>query len=41
MGKTTVANMLRLLRIPVFDSDTKVKEILETKTMLLIKYQQA
>ena len=30
MGKTTVSNMLRILKIPVFDSDIKVKEILET-----------
>ena len=29
MGKTTVSKMLRILKIPVFDSDTKVKEILE------------
>lgn len=29
MGKTTVSKMLRFLKIPVFDSDKKVKEILE------------
>ena len=29
MGKTTVSNMLIILKIPVFDSDKKVKEILE------------
>ena len=29
MGKTTISAMLRLLRIPVFDSDKVVKEILE------------
>ena len=29
MGKTTISNMLRILKIPVFDSDKKVKEILE------------
>ena len=29
MGKTTVSSMLRLLNIPVFDSDKEVKEILE------------
>ena len=29
MGKTTVSKMLRILKIPVFDSDKKVKEILE------------
>ena len=27
MGKTTVSNFLRILKIPVFDSDKKVKEI--------------
>ena len=29
MGKTTVSNMLEKLKIPIFDSDKKVKEILE------------
>ena len=29
MGKTTVSNMLEILKIPIFDSDKKVKEILE------------
>ena len=29
MGKTTVSKMLRILEIPVFDSDRAVKEILE------------
>ena len=29
MGKTTVSKMLEILKIPVFDSDKKVKEILE------------
>ena len=29
MGKTTIANMLRKLSIPVFDSDSEVKDILE------------
>ena len=29
MGKTTVSNMLRILKIPVFDSDKEVREILE------------
>ncbi len=29
MGKTTVSKMLKILKIPVFDSDKKVKEILE------------
>ena len=27
MGKTTVSKMLKILKIPVFDSDKKVKEI--------------
>ena len=30
MGKTTVSKMLKFIKIPVFDSDEKVKEILET-----------
>ena len=29
MGKTTVSKMLRILKIPVFDSDRAVQEILE------------
>ena len=29
MGKTTVSNMFKILKIPVFDSDQKVREILE------------
>ena len=29
MGKTTVSKMLEILKIPVFDSDKKVKEIIE------------
>ena len=29
MGKTTVSNMFRILKIPVFDSDQVVKDILE------------
>ena len=29
MGKTTVSKMLRIFKIPIFDSDKKVKEILE------------
>ncbi len=29
MGKTTISSMLRLLNIPVFDSDKEVKKILE------------
>ena len=27
MGKTTVSNMLRFFKIPVFDSDQQVKKI--------------
>ena len=29
MGKTTVSNMLRFLKIPVFDSDQQVSKILD------------
>ena len=29
MGKTTLSNMFRILKIPVFDSDKEVREILE------------
>ena len=35
-GKSTVSKMLKKLRVPVFDSDQKVKEILE-KNQLAIK----
>ena len=37
MGKTTVSNMLRILKIPVFDSDKKVKEILEKNYYIIDK----
>tara|TARA_B100000963_G_C22440333_1_gene586265 strand:- start:249 stop:851 length:603 start_codon:yes stop_codon:yes gene_type:complete len=37
MGKTTVSNMFRILRIPVFDSDKKVKEILEKNEKIIKK----
>ena len=37
MGKTTVSNMLRILKIPVFDSDKKVKEILERNSYIIDK----
>ena len=37
MGKTTVSNMFRILKIPVFDSDQKVKEILEKNNDVLEK----
>ena len=34
-GKTTVSKMLRILKIPVFDSDKKVKEILERNNQVI------
>ena len=37
MGKTTVSNMFRILKIPVFDSDQKVKEILEKNNDVIEK----
>ena len=37
MGKTTVSNMLRILKIPVFDSDRAVKEILEKNDDIIEK----
>ncbi len=37
MGKTTVSNMLKLLKIPVFDSDEKVREILEKNNNIIEK----
>ena len=37
MGKTTVSNMLRILKIPVFDSDKEVKEILEKNRHVIEK----
>ena len=37
MGKTTVSNMLRILKIPVFDSDKEVKEILEENHYVIEK----
>ena len=37
MGKTTVSNMFRMLKIPVFDSDQKVKEILEKNNDIIEK----
>ena len=37
MGKTTVASILRFLRIPVFDSDQQVKEVLENNTKVIEK----
>ena len=35
MGKTTVSNMFKVLKIPVFDSDLKVKEILEKNNHII------
>ena len=32
MGKTTISDMLRFLKIPVFDSDKEVKEILDNNS---------
>ena len=37
MGKTTVSKMLEMLKIPVFDSDKKVKEILEKNKKVIKK----
>lgn len=37
MGKTTLSKMLETLKIPVFDSDKKVKEILETNRNVIKK----
>ena len=37
MGKTTLSKMLRILKIPVFDSDRKVKEILEKNHEIIEK----
>lgn len=36
-GKTTVSKMLKMLRIPVFDSDKKVKEILDKNHFVIKK----
>ena len=37
MGKTTVSKMLKILNIPVFDSDKKVKQILEKNRNVIEK----
>ncbi len=37
MGKTTIASMLRSLKIPVFDSDQQVKEILDKNISVIEK----
>ncbi len=34
MGKTTVSKMIRILKIPVFDSDKKVKELLKENDII-------
>ena len=36
-GKTTIASMLKSLRIPVFDSDQQVKLLLETDHLVIEK----
>ena len=40
MGKTTVSNMLRSLKIPVFDSDKEVREILEKNHHVIEKISE-
>ena len=37
MGKTTVSKMLRILKIPVFDSDKTVKNILDKNYEIIEK----
>ena len=37
MGKTTVSKMLKMLKIPVFDSDQNVKRILEDNRIVIKK----
>ena len=36
-GKTTVSKMLKLLKIPIFDSDQKVKGILDKNQLIITK----
>ena len=36
-GKTTVSNMLRIFKVPIFDSDKKVKEILNKNQIVIEK----
>ena len=36
-GKTTVSRMLKILKIPIFDSDKKVKEILDKNQLVIEK----
>ena len=40
MGKTTVSKMLRILKIPVFDSDKTVKEILDKNYDIIEKISE-
>ena len=40
MGKTTVSNMFRLLKIPVFDSDQQVRQILEKNNDIIEKISE-
>ena len=35
MGKTTIANALKILQIPVHDSDKTVKELLERNQFII------
>ena len=37
MGKTTISSMLRLVGIPIFDSDKKVKQILDKNQIVIEK----
>ena len=40
MGKTTVSSMLKILNIPIFDSDNEVKTILEKNELVIDKIQK-
>ena len=39
-GKTTVSKMLKILKIPIFDSDKKVREILDENQIVIKKILQ-
>ncbi len=39
-GKTTVSKMLKILKIPIFDSDKKVREILDENQIVIEKILQ-
>tara|TARA_B100000963_G_scaffold289643_1_gene259176 strand:- start:205 stop:459 length:255 start_codon:yes stop_codon:yes gene_type:complete len=39
MGKTTIASMLKLLNIPIFDSDKEVRIVLENDESVIDKIQ--